>query len=52
MLVFQSLPEAIRAGYQIVERTSSGYLVRIRTASGWALALVDVRSRDLIMPDA
>jgi hypothetical protein len=42
MLVFHSLPEAIRAGYQIVEPTSRGYLVRIRTTGGWALALVDL----------
>ena len=45
MQVFHSLPEAIRSGYQVVERTSSGYLVRTRTLSGWAFALVDVRSR-------
>jgi hypothetical protein len=44
MLVFHSLPDAIRAGYQIVEPTSSGYLVRIRTRSGWAMALVELRS--------
>jgi hypothetical protein len=44
MLVFHSLPQAIRAGYQIVEPTSNGYLVRIRTAKGWALALVELRS--------
>jgi hypothetical protein len=43
MLVFHSLPDAIRAGYQIVEPTSSGYLVRIRTTGGWALALVELR---------
>jgi hypothetical protein len=43
MLVFHSLPEAIRAGYQILEPTSSGYLVRIRTVNGWAMALVELR---------
>jgi hypothetical protein len=43
MQVFHSLPEALRAGYHIVDRTSTGYLVRIKTGRGWALALVDVR---------
>jgi hypothetical protein len=43
MQVFNSLPEALRAGYHVVDRTSSGYLVRIKTNRGWAMALVDVR---------
>jgi len=39
LLVFPSLAEAIRAGFQVWDRTCNGYLVRIRTANGWALAL-------------
>jgi len=41
MVVFGSVAEALRAGYQVYDRTHDGYLVRIRTAAGWALALVD-----------
>jgi len=40
LLVFRSLADALRAGFQIYDRTSEGYLVRTRTASGWAMALV------------
>jgi hypothetical protein len=43
MLVFHSLPEALQAGFEVVDRTATGYLVRTKTARGWALALVDVR---------
>ena len=39
--VFTSLPDAIRAGYQVYDRTNTGYLVRTRTDQGWALAIVD-----------
>jgi len=39
-MVFQSLADALRAGFQIYDRTADGYLVRTRTASGWAMALV------------
>jgi hypothetical protein len=38
--VFKTLADALRAGYQVYDRTSEGYLVRARTASGWALAVV------------
>ena len=40
LLTFQSLNHAVRAGYQVCDRTENGYLVRIRTQRGWALALV------------
>jgi hypothetical protein len=40
IVVFRSLAEAFRAGYDVFDRTDHGYLVRTRTASGWALALV------------
>ena len=40
LVVFTTLAEALRAGYQIVDRTSDGYVVRTKTAAGWAMALV------------
>jgi regulation of enolase protein 1 (concanavalin A-like superfamily) len=40
MMVFRSVQEAIRAGFEVYDRTSDGYLVRTKTARGWALALV------------
>ena len=43
MLVFHSVVEAIRAGFQVYDRTETGYLVRIKTNAGWALALVELR---------
>ena len=32
--VFSALSEALRAGFQIYERTSDGFLVRARTSRG------------------
>ncbi|MEO6990229.1 MAG: hypothetical protein ABI346_09020 [Candidatus Baltobacteraceae bacterium] len=40
LMVFKSLADALRAGFQIYERTQDGYLVRTKTANGWAMALV------------
>jgi hypothetical protein len=40
LVVFRSLADALRAGYQIYDRTDSGYLVRTKTAAGWAMAIV------------
>jgi hypothetical protein len=40
LMVFRSLADALRAGFQIYDRTQDGYLVRTRTANGWAMALV------------
>ncbi len=37
---FPSLIAALRAGYQVYDRTANGYLVRTRTATGWAIARV------------
>ena len=42
-LVFRSLSEALRAGYQVYERTAVGYVVRTRTNGGWAFAIVACR---------
>jgi hypothetical protein len=41
IVVFNSLIDALRAGYTVYDRTADGYLVRIRTARGWATALVN-----------
>jgi hypothetical protein len=40
LLVFKSLADALRAGFQIYDRTQDGYLVRTRTPTGWAMAIV------------
>lgn len=40
--VFNSLADAIRAGFELYDRTSYGYLVRTRTANGWALAIARI----------
>lgn len=43
LVVFNDLGEALRAGYQVYDRTSYGYLLRIRTRSGWAMAIVSCK---------
>ncbi len=43
LMVFKSLADALRAGYQVYDRTPYGYLVRTKTTAGWALALVSCR---------
>ncbi len=40
LLVFKTLADALRAGYEVYDRTRDGYLVRTRTAGGWAMAMV------------
>jgi hypothetical protein len=40
--VFSSVGEALRAGFQVYDRTSYGYLARTRTSRGWALAVIHV----------
>ncbi|MGD0475885.1 MAG: hypothetical protein ABSB70_22070 [Candidatus Velthaea sp.] len=40
LVLFISLADAIRAGYQIVDQTPDGYVVRTKTAAGWAMALI------------
>lgn len=42
MIVFPSVAEALRAGYEIYDRTPDGYVVRTRTESGYALAVVEL----------
>ena len=41
ILVFRSINEALRAGFQIYDRTATGYVVRGRFGDRWQLALVD-----------
>jgi hypothetical protein len=43
IVIFHSLAEALRAGYQVYDRTENGYIVRIKTERGWQQALVDLR---------
>jgi hypothetical protein len=40
LVVFKTLADALRAGYQVYDRTPEGYLVRTRTQNGWAMAIV------------
>jgi hypothetical protein len=42
MVVFHSLAEALKHGYEVFERTKTGYTVRKKTPKGWGLALVDL----------
>ncbi len=43
LMVFKSLADALRAGFQIYDRTQDGYLVRTRTENGWAMAVVNCK---------
>ncbi len=47
LVVFRSLSEAARNGFEVYDRTSDGYLVRTRTDAGWAFAIVDIASNGL-----
>jgi hypothetical protein len=40
IVVFHSVQDALRAGYQIYGKTDDGYLARMRTERGWAMALI------------
>lgn len=40
IVTFPTLAAAIKAGFEVYDRTAEGYLVRTRTANGWAFALV------------
>jgi hypothetical protein len=41
IVVFRTLTDAVRYGFELYARTDDGYLVRTRTSAGWALALVE-----------
>ena len=43
VMTFNSLSAALRAGYQVYDRTEKGYVVRIKTEAGWALARVNCK---------
>ena len=45
LIVFRNLAEALRAGFEVFDRTANGYIVRTRTDRGYALAVVDLRDR-------
>lgn len=45
MVVFRSIQDAVRAGFQVYDRTQTGYLVRTRTERGWALAIVELLAK-------
>jgi hypothetical protein len=42
LMIFNSLSEAIRNGFQVYAECPDGYLVRIRTERGWAMAIARV----------
>lgn len=44
LTVFETLAQALNAGFTVYDRTPRGYLVRSRTQAGWALAIVDLRN--------
>lgn len=44
IMVFRSVAEAMRAGYQVCERTDYGYLARTRTEQGYAMAIVILKA--------
>ena len=41
--VFRNLPEALRAGYHVYDRTPNGYVMRTRRNGTWALAIVNCK---------
>jgi hypothetical protein len=43
LTIFDTLAEAIHAGFSVYDRTPRGYLVRTRNATCWALAIVELR---------
>ena len=40
LMVFKTVADAIRAGYEIYDKTDFGYLCRTRTSNGWAMAMI------------
>lgn len=43
LMVFRTLAEAHRSGFEVLDRTAWGFIVRTRTDHGYALAIVDLR---------
>jgi hypothetical protein len=52
LVVFSTLAEAIRMGFEIYDRTTDGYIVRKQTNGGWALAIVAAKERSGISTHA
>ena len=38
IVIFNTLAEAVRSGFELFEKTSDGFVVRMRTERGYALA--------------
>lgn len=47
LMVFNSLAEAVRMGFEVYDRMPDGYIVRTRTDRGWAMAIVQAREAKL-----
>ena len=45
ILVFRSIEDAVRNGFQVYDTSSGHYIVRRSTAAGWALAIVEDMQR-------
>jgi hypothetical protein len=43
IIVFTSVAEALRAGFQICDKTEYGYLARTATDHGWAVAEIHLK---------
>ena len=43
LLVFKTLSDALRAGYQVYDRTPNGYVVRTMLNGRWQLAIVELQ---------
>jgi Ca2+-binding EF-hand superfamily protein len=41
MIVFRSVGEALKAGFQIYDRTQNGYIARARIDGYWRMALIE-----------
>jgi hypothetical protein len=41
MLVFRSIGEALKAGFQIYDRTPNGYIARAKIDGYWQMALIE-----------
>lgn len=43
LMIFNKIEDALKAGFQIYDRTADGYLVRTKTDHGWAMAFVKIQ---------
>jgi Ca2+-binding EF-hand superfamily protein len=42
VLVFRTLGEALKAGFQIYDRTPNGYIARAKINGYWQMALIEL----------